>query len=187
MYALSQWEMALQCNAISHWLGAYRKWSLINAAVLLCCRKGNLRGKLPDVWVVVCEMHGTKYIYILDICMMLKCELTPINYVHNSVLAAGQNEIHKEIWLGSDEDRTYKTPHRMIVITMHSFWPTIIPISIAHLSVPDKIYWMVKTIHSGPFIIVCTDSLAENVNSLVPNEMIKILKFCMFSVTFFFR
>ena len=28
VYAPSQWEMALQCNAISHWLGAYTEWSL---------------------------------------------------------------------------------------------------------------------------------------------------------------
>ena len=28
VYASSQWEMALHCNAISHWLGAYTEWSL---------------------------------------------------------------------------------------------------------------------------------------------------------------
>ena len=28
-YVPSQWEMALQCDAISHWLGAYTEWSLI--------------------------------------------------------------------------------------------------------------------------------------------------------------
>ena len=27
-YAPSQWEMSLQCNDISHWLGAYLDWSL---------------------------------------------------------------------------------------------------------------------------------------------------------------
>ena len=27
-YAPSQWEMMLHCNVISHWLGAYTKWSL---------------------------------------------------------------------------------------------------------------------------------------------------------------
>ena len=27
-YAPSQWEMALHCNAISHWLGAYMEWFL---------------------------------------------------------------------------------------------------------------------------------------------------------------
>ena len=29
VYVPSQWEMTLQCNVISHWLGAYTKWSLI--------------------------------------------------------------------------------------------------------------------------------------------------------------
>ena len=28
MYALSQWETTLQCNAFPHWQGAYTKWSL---------------------------------------------------------------------------------------------------------------------------------------------------------------
>ena len=28
MYAPSQWETTLQCNVVSHWLGAYTKWSL---------------------------------------------------------------------------------------------------------------------------------------------------------------
>ena len=27
--ALSQWETTLHCNVVSHWLGAYTKWSLI--------------------------------------------------------------------------------------------------------------------------------------------------------------
>ena len=28
VHALSQWDMVLHCNIISHWLGAYTKWSL---------------------------------------------------------------------------------------------------------------------------------------------------------------
>ena len=28
LYVFSQWETALQCNTISHWLGAYTEWSL---------------------------------------------------------------------------------------------------------------------------------------------------------------
>ena len=28
VYALSQWEMALHCNAVSHWSGAYTEWYL---------------------------------------------------------------------------------------------------------------------------------------------------------------
>ena len=28
VYAPSQWEMVLHCNAISHWLGTYTEWSL---------------------------------------------------------------------------------------------------------------------------------------------------------------
>ena len=29
VYVPWQWETALQCNAVSHWLGAYTEWSLI--------------------------------------------------------------------------------------------------------------------------------------------------------------
>ena len=28
VYACSQWETTLQCNIVSHWLGAFTKWSL---------------------------------------------------------------------------------------------------------------------------------------------------------------
>ena len=30
VYAPSQWEMPLECNVVSHWLGAYMKWSLLD-------------------------------------------------------------------------------------------------------------------------------------------------------------
>ena len=33
VYAPSQWKMALQCNAIFHWLGAYTEWSLHSSPV----------------------------------------------------------------------------------------------------------------------------------------------------------
>ena len=29
LYAPSQWETMLQCNIVSHWLGAFTKWSLL--------------------------------------------------------------------------------------------------------------------------------------------------------------
>ena len=34
LYAPCQWEMTLYCNVISHWLGAYTKWSLMHTCVL---------------------------------------------------------------------------------------------------------------------------------------------------------
>ena len=33
VYAPSQWETTLQCNAVSHWLGSYTKWSLQQEAL----------------------------------------------------------------------------------------------------------------------------------------------------------
>ena len=37
VYVPSQWEMALHCNAISHWLGAYIEWSLLVCCSILLC------------------------------------------------------------------------------------------------------------------------------------------------------
>ena len=40
VYAPSQWEIALQCNAISHWLGAHTEWTLSMPSVenvVKCC------------------------------------------------------------------------------------------------------------------------------------------------------
>ena len=34
VYAPSQWEMTLPCNVISHWLGAYTKWSLSTCNII---------------------------------------------------------------------------------------------------------------------------------------------------------
>ena len=42
VYASSQWEMALHCNTISHWLGAYTEWSLkFTLQWILCMRPTN--------------------------------------------------------------------------------------------------------------------------------------------------
>ena len=46
VYTPSQWETALQCNVVSHWLGAYTKWSLSFK------RKTN-----PCIWVCVYEFQ----------------------------------------------------------------------------------------------------------------------------------
>ena len=34
VYAPSQWETTLQCNVVSHWLGAHTKWSLDSGLIL---------------------------------------------------------------------------------------------------------------------------------------------------------
>ena len=40
-YAPSQLEMTLQCNIVSHWLGAYTKWSLDRTSLLWECEPQN--------------------------------------------------------------------------------------------------------------------------------------------------
>ena len=37
VYAPSQWGTTLQCNVVSHWLGAYTKWSLHQYKRRPCC------------------------------------------------------------------------------------------------------------------------------------------------------
>ena len=37
VYAPSQWETTLQCNVVSHWLGACKKWSLYALWQCYCC------------------------------------------------------------------------------------------------------------------------------------------------------
>ena len=54
VYVPSQWEMTLQCN-ISHWLGAFTKWSLIMyllRAVTLYCIASQIR-------IISCLLHVT--------------------------------------------------------------------------------------------------------------------------------
>ena len=44
VHAPSQWEMTLHCNVISHWLGAYTKWSLVHIpGIILCMHLANER------------------------------------------------------------------------------------------------------------------------------------------------
>ena len=76
VYAPSHWEMALQCNAISHWLGAYTEWSVnIMKGISPCLvSRGNravrLRWKAlsihsiikADLFQMNSKQNGQKYI-----------------------------------------------------------------------------------------------------------------------------
>ena len=42
VYELSQWEMTLQCNVISHWLSSYTEWSLHVSPQLQPCHYTHL-------------------------------------------------------------------------------------------------------------------------------------------------
>ena len=44
VYAFSQWETTLQCNIVSHWLGPYTEWSLI-------------QGPLSGWWLKITDVH----------------------------------------------------------------------------------------------------------------------------------
>ena len=60
VHAPIQWEMALHCNAASHWLGAYTEWPLFT----IC----NLIKECPDlngvIWIIQCfsKAHITNFI-----------------------------------------------------------------------------------------------------------------------------
>ena len=49
MYVPNQWETTLQCNAVSHWLGAFTRWSL---HICLCTRSlaEYIGNSLSHVW-----------------------------------------------------------------------------------------------------------------------------------------
>ena len=51
VYVSSQWEMVLQCNIVSHWLGAYKKWSLRQWAQIN--NKANLRDLIAATGLVI--------------------------------------------------------------------------------------------------------------------------------------
>ena len=48
VHAPSQWETTLYCNVVSHWLGAYTKWSLVYGFCYVNLRNGTNRN-----WQVV--------------------------------------------------------------------------------------------------------------------------------------
>ena len=71
VYVPSQWEMTLHCNVVSHWLGAYTKWSLLaggnkscqctnklfnSSRVLMCIRLSKLGLHWFILWPVVCSV-----------------------------------------------------------------------------------------------------------------------------------
>ena len=71
MYAPSQWETTLQCNVISHWLGAFTKWSMEpfwccnrnipeNVSIPrlpMPCRLASPVHQQPWYWLSVCISH----------------------------------------------------------------------------------------------------------------------------------
>ena len=70
VHAPSQWEMMLHCNVISHWLGAYTKWSLMHI-ILLC---------LEAAIVIKCKDIAKCWDYLLLIVFVSRaCHLGPIS------------------------------------------------------------------------------------------------------------
>ena len=69
----SQWEMALQCNVISHWLGAFTKWSLVHVCTLGCmfsilCDKSLVERTWKKFLSAVSDAPETICIVSVDCC-----------------------------------------------------------------------------------------------------------------------
>ena len=66
VYAPSQWEMVLQCNAISHWLGAYTEWRLIFHGTYcnykICCQ--NPRNDEYTIFSPVTHITGSSVAFL---------------------------------------------------------------------------------------------------------------------------
>ena len=56
VYAPSQWETALHCNAVSHWLGAYTDWSLLKMDTFVVNPNERCRDKMRRTTILTtCE------------------------------------------------------------------------------------------------------------------------------------
>ena len=58
VYAPSQWETTLQCNVVSHWLGAFRKWTLYSGCSDLLAQDMLVQGSFW-VWAQAVPIRGT--------------------------------------------------------------------------------------------------------------------------------
>ena len=84
-YAPSQWETTLQCNVVSHWLGAYTKWSLSfmifieksSHTVILTWRFNSLMPKLNFA------EHKLQMIFFIEI-VVLSCNFHWLKFVPNT-------------------------------------------------------------------------------------------------------
>ena len=82
-YGLSQWEMLLQCNGISHWLCSYPQWSLNGPArsmssLLLWNCNGHISEQVefftlcPRLWRFSWPGMGvTKLIFFVPLCLLV--------------------------------------------------------------------------------------------------------------------
>ena len=61
--ASSQWETTLHCNVVSHWLGAFTKWSLVFGYFL---------------WGVMITYPCHKYMFVEHILFRVTCFLFPM-------------------------------------------------------------------------------------------------------------
>ena len=58
VHAPSQWETTLHCNVVSHWLGAYTKWSLLQVGVFWAgVEGGGGRAEIIESWQVCYHLH----------------------------------------------------------------------------------------------------------------------------------
>ena len=80
VYVPSQWEMALQCNAISHWLGKYTEWSLfpLGTLRLLCNMVVSSKYSLKTLHIPPRARYALYFV-------SLKCDFLPVPPFTNMV------------------------------------------------------------------------------------------------------
>ena len=78
VYGPGQWEMALQCNAIFHWLGAYTEWSVV------CPGSVVIAGWPVNGWAMSCGRSSMEvpFHYHTIVCPMVPVRRTGINTLH---------------------------------------------------------------------------------------------------------
>ena len=80
MYVPSQWEMALLCDVVSHWLGTYTEWSQYPSS---WASYGYwLREYFEKIDHVITELHC-----ISQISLVLRCTFWDLDPVHDSAVS----------------------------------------------------------------------------------------------------
>ena len=141
----SQWEKTLHCNVISHWLGAYTKWSLILSFLDIdTSGMGEIQPEgRPGGWI---KIKMPSYQYRKSHCGDKKI-LRP-SYLHNGISYTGKTT--SLYWIGV---QNISISHVMVsIISCGCWWPSKVRSQgISSLGVDLVLSWNIPTPESLKF------------------------------------
>ena len=92
VHASSQWETTLHCNVVSHWLGAYTKWSLwliqLRVALVYQCHDRPSFVVIPDFgndtdMLPICTHTSSEHASITRLASEIRCITTQMHFYHD--------------------------------------------------------------------------------------------------------